>query len=481
MIDPAITGLSAVELSRRVRARKLSAVEVLNAHLAAIERHNPALNAICTLAAEQALAAAQDIDARIGRGEAAGALAGVPVGIKDVTPTAGIRTTYGSTLFANNVPTEDAEAVTRLKAAGAIVIGKTNTPEFATGGNTFNAVFGATRNPWDTRLSASGSTGGGAAALAARMIALAEGTDHGGSMRTPAAFCGVVGLRTTPGLIPKNPGELPWHDQSVAGPMARDALDCALMLDAMTGLSRRSPLSCVAPWASAYALVSAARDLTGLRVAYAPELGRVGMDSEVEALCRKAARDLAARGATVDEIEVDFSDARDAFMVLRGETMVGNHLERLGRLDEIGINTANNIRAGLQVTVTDIAAAEKKRAEVWLRFVALFERYDVLLTPTATVPPFPVEQNYPESINGRKLDNYIDWASQTFLISLPALPAASVPAGLTAVGLPVGLQIVGPRFAEPVILTVAKMVQQAHPVGLPGLVAVATGRAQGRR
>ena len=175
MIDLAITGLSAVELSRRVRARELSAVEVLNAHLAAIERHNPALNAICTLAAAQALAAAQDSDARIGRGEAAGALAGVPVGIKDVTPTAGIRTTYGSTLFADNVPTEDAEAVTRLKAAGAIVIGKTNTPEFATGGNTFNAVFGATRNPWDTRLSASGSTGGGAAARRARAKASPDG------------------------------------------------------------------------------------------------------------------------------------------------------------------------------------------------------------------------------------------------------------------------------------------------------------------
>jgi amidase len=470
-----ITELSAVDISARVRARELSAVEVLNAHLAAIARHNPVLNAICTLAPEQALAAAQALDRRIARGEAVGALAGAIVGIKDVTPTAGIRTTYGSPLFADNVPAEDAEAVARLKKAGAIIVGKTNTPEFATGANTFNALFGATRNPWDTRLSASGSTGGGAAALAARMITLAEGTDHGGSMRMPAAFCGLVGLRTTPGLIPKNPGELPWHDQSVAGPMARDALDCALMLDAMTGLSARSPLSCVAPWASAFALVNAARDLSGLRVAYAPELGRIGMDEEVGRICRRAARELAACGAQVDEIEVDFSDARDAFMTLRGETMVGNHVDRLERLDEIGVNTAANIRAGLQVTVRDIAAAEKKRAEVWLRFARLFERYDVLLTPTAAVPPFPVEQNYPESINGRKLVNYMDWTAQTFLVSLPALPAASVPAGLTAAGLPVGLQIVGPRFAEPRILTVAKMVQLAHPVGAPGIVAGATG------
>jgi amidase len=360
--------------------------------------------------------------------------------------------------------------VARLKKAGAIIIGKTNTPEFATGANTFNAVFGATRNPWDTRLSASGSTGGGAAALAARMITLAEGTDHGGSMRMPAAFCGLVGLRTTPGLIPKNPAELPWHDQSVAGPMARDALDCALMLDAMTGLSARSPLSCVAPWPSAFDLVAAARDLSGLRIAYAPEIGRIGLDEELARLCLGASRELAACGATVEEIELDFSDARDAFMVLRGETMVGNHLARLERLDEIGINTATNIRAGLQVTVRDIAEAEKKRAEVWLRFVRLFERYDLLLTPTTAVPSFPVEQNSPESINGRKLANYMDWTSQTFLISLPALPAASVPAGLTAAGLPVGLQIIGPRFAEPRILTAAKMVQQARPIGAPGIV-----------
>jgi amidase len=256
--------------------------------------------------------------------------------------------------------------------------------------------------------------------------------------------------------------------------MARDAPDCALMLDAMTGLSMRSPLSCIAPWASAFDLVSAARDLAGLRVAYAPELGRVGMDDEVERICRQAARALGACGAQLDEIELDFSDARDAFMVLRGETMVGNHIDRLDRLDEIGPNTANNIRAGLQVTVREIAAAEKKRAEVWLRFARLFERYDVLLTPTTAVPPFAVEQNHPETINGRKLANYLDWAAQTFLVSLPALPAASVPAGLTAGGLPVGLQIIGPRFAEPRLLTVAKMVQLAHPVGVPGIVAGTT-------
>ncbi|MGH8680396.1 MAG: amidase, partial [Burkholderiales bacterium] len=225
--------LLARELARRVREKQASPVEILDSHLAAIARANPAVNAIVTVALEQAREAARAAEAAVMRGEALGPLHGVPVGIKDITPTAGIRTTWGSPLFAAHVPAEDAEVVRRIKRAGGIVIGKTNTPEFAAGGNTVNRVFGATRNPWDLERSASGSTGGGAAALAAAMIPLAEGTDFGGSVRTPAAFCGVVGLRTTAGLVPRLPITLPWHDQSVTGPMARDVADCALFLDAM--------------------------------------------------------------------------------------------------------------------------------------------------------------------------------------------------------------------------------------------------------
>jgi len=465
MAHAALNRLPARELARLVREKRASPVEVLEAHLAAIERTNPKVNAVVTVAADSARATARAVEAAIARGEKLPPLAGVPVGIKDITPTAGIRTTWGSTLYADHVPTEDAEVVARLKRAGCVVIGKTNTPEFAAGGNTVNKVFGATRNPWDLHLSASGSTGGGAAALAAAMVPLAEGSDFGGSLRTPASFCGVVGLRTTAGLVARWPATLPWHDQSVAGPMARDAEDCALFLDAMTGLSPKSPLSVPPTWANAYEIVARTEHLRGVRIGYAPELGRTGVDLEVARLCREAALGLQQHGAAVEEIAVDFSDGRDAFITLRGEAMVGNHLARVEKLDVLDPNLAGNIRLGLEVKVGGIARAEHKRAEIWHRWRALFERFDLVLTPTSPVLPFPVEQNYPFEIAGKKLETYIDWVGQTFLVSLAALPAASVPAGRAASGLPVGLQIVGPRFSEPQLLACAKLVERDRPIG----------------
>jgi amidase len=462
-----LTRLSAVELARLIRTRKLSPVEVAEAHLAAIEAVNPAVNAFCTVVPEKTLAWARQAESAVKKRGKLGPLHGVPVAIKDLTATEGIRTTFGSTLFRDHVPTEDAEVVRRLKAAGAVVLGKTNTPEFGAGANTFNKVFGATRNPWNTALSASGSTGGGAAALAARMAPLAEGSDFGGSLRTPAAFCGVVGLRTTAGLITRYPMTLPWHDQSVAGPMARTVEDCALLLDAMTGFSLKSPLSAAPPWKSARDAVAKARSLRGLRVAYAPDIGATGVDREIESICRAAATGLRDVRATVEEIEINMSDGRDAFLALRGEAMVGNHLDKLERIGELGDNLAGNIRAGLALTVTDIARAERKRAEIWHRWRALFETYDLVLTPATPVPPFPVEKNYPDVIEGKKLQNYMDWIAPTFLVSLAILPAVRVPAAPTPTKLPVGLQIVGPRFSEPTILSAAKFVEEAHPIGLP--------------
>jgi amidase len=467
MAKSQLTRLSAVELARLIRTKKVSPVEVAEAHLAAIARVNPAVNAFCTVVPDKALAWARQAEAAVKKRGKLGALHGVPVAIKDLTATADIRTTFGSMLFRDHVPTEDAEVVRKLKAAGAIVLGKTNTPEFGAGANTVNKVFGATRNPWNTALSASGSTGGGAAALAARLTPLAEGTDFGGSLRTPAAFCGVVGLRTTAGLVTKHPAALPWHDQSVAGPMARSAEDCALLLDAMTGFSLKSPLSCAAPWKSVRDAVAKARSLRGLRLAYAPDIAGIGVDGEIERICRAAALGLRDARATVEEIEINLSDGRDAFIALRGEAMVGNHLEKLERIGELGDNLAGNIRLGLALTLAETARAERKRAEIWHRWRALFETYDLILTPAAPVPPFPVEKNYPDVIEGRKLQNYIDWIGPTFLVSLAALPAASVPAGLTAAKLPVGLQIVGPRFSEPLILSAAKFVEETNPIGLP--------------
>jgi amidase len=456
---------SARGLARLVRERRASAAEILEAHLAAIDRANGPVNAFVTLAPEQARAAAQAVDRAVAAGEQLAPLAGVPVGIKDVTPTAGIRTTWGSELYADHVPDEDGETVVSLKRAGCVVVGKTNTPEFAAGGNTVNRVFGATRNPWDLAMSASGSTGGGAAALAAGLVPLAEGSDFGGSLRTPASFCGVVGLRTTTGLVARYPMNMPWHDQNVAGPMARDAEDCALMLDGMTGFSLKHPASVAPPWASAFDAVARAENLRGVRLAYVADLGGTGIDPEVGRICRDAARALERDGADVEEIQADFSDGVQPFLTLRGESMVGNHLERLDRLDRLNPNLAGNVRLGLEVKILDIARAERKRAEIFHRWRALFERYDLVLTPCCPVPPFPVEQNYPTEIAGKKLDNYIAWVAQTFLVSLATLPAASAPAGLTASRLPVGLQIVGPRFSELRILTCAKFVERVSPLG----------------
>jgi amidase len=465
--DESLARKSARELAAMIAARKASPVEVLDAHLAVIARVNPKLNAIVTLAADEARRSAQAAEAALMRGEKLGPLGGLPVGIKDITLTAGIRTTFGSPLYRDHVPGEDAEVVRRLKAADAIVLAKTNTPEFAAGANTVNAVFGATRNPWNPALSPAGSSGGSAVAVATGMLPLAQGTDFGGSVRVPAAFCGIVGIRPTPGLTPNYPMPLPWDPGQVHGPLARSAEDAALMLDAMAGFSRISPISVAPPWTSALAEVERCEDLARLRIAYAPDIAGIGVDPEVDTVCRQAARDLRDAGATVEEIAFDASDGRGPYQTWRGVWMVGQQFARLAQLDELGRNLKGNVEAGMKVTALDIAAAEQTRAQLFQRFRKLFERCDILLTPAAPVKPFPVEMNFPDEINGRKLENYIDWIAPAFLITLMSLPAGSVPAGITRDRLPVGLQVVAPRFDEPRILSVAKVLQRQRPIGWP--------------
>ena len=460
--------LSATELARLIRSKAVSPVEVLAAHLDAIERANPAINAIVTLATEQAMDAARVAEEAVVQGRSIGPLHGVPICIKDVTPTAGIRTTYGSRLFADHVPVTDAEVVTRLKAAGAIVVGKTNTPEFATGANTVNDVFGATRNPWDLRLTAGGSTGGGAAAVAARMLPLAEGTDVGCSLRVPAAYCGVIGLRPTAGVVPNSVEPQPWDVTTVHGPVARIASDVGLMLDAMAGASASSPISFDPPWHGQLArLIEDTRDLRDVSIGYVADIAGLGVDAEVERVCRSAAMRLADAHAAVREVALDLSDGCDAYQTLRGQWMVAQYHDRLDRLDELGPNLAGNIRSGLTLSIQDIAGAERARADIWRRLQRYFDEFDLLLTPTVPVPPFPVEKNYPTEIGGRKLTDYTTWFASAFVISLVALPAASAPAGTTSSGLPVGIQIVGPRCAEARILACAKIITELNPIGLP--------------
>jgi amidase len=462
-----LSKLSAADLRRLVATRVVSAAQVVEACLERVEALNPALNAIVTLN-PHALEDAVKLDARLANGEEPGPLCGLPVGIKDVTPVAGLRTTFGSPIYADYVPKEDALVVRRLRHAGAVILGKTNCPEFAAGANTFNEVFGRTRNPWDPTKSAGGSTGGGAAGLASGMIALAEGTDLGGSLRIPASFCGIVGLRPSVGLVPTHPTDWVWDDLQVTGPMGRTAEDVALMLQAVAGPSEFSPLTQPIDGRDFVGAAQAAAG-PGLRIAYCPDIAGIGVDPDVERVCRNAAFALKDAGAVVEEIELDLSAGRAEFLPARGLWFVTQMFPRLDMRDRFGPNVGNNVRSGLDVTTKDLAASENYRGQLWHRFREFFNQYDHLLTPCMAVPPFPVEQNFPDSIAGKPMKTYIDWIAPTFVLSLTGLPVASVPAGLDSGGMPVGLQILGRQFGEEAVLALATQVQRLVPIGRPSV------------
>jgi len=455
----------ATELHRLFRARKTSPLEVMGAVLERVDAVNPKLNAIVTLARESALKQARAATAALKRkGTKLGPLHGVPVTIKDLTHTKGIRTTWGSKVFEHNVPDEDSLIVERLKAAGAIILGKTNTPEFGAGGNTFNAVFGATRNPWNPALTCGGSSGGAAVALATGMGPIAQGSDTGGSLRTPAAFCGVVGFRTSPGLVPYYPKALGWDSIGVTGPMARTVADTALMLSVIAGPDDRSPISYDADTATFPRAVKSP-SIKGWRVAWTPDLsGLIPVDGEVAQVAEKATRVFRSLGAKVESACCDFSEVNDIVLGTRGLSMVANHADKLAKWkDQMQKGLVWNIEQGLRLTPEEIARAELLRTTLWHRVRVFMETRELLILPTVAVPPFPVEQPYPTEINGKPLDNYTQWFFLTYGITLTALPVISVPCGFTKSGLPVGLQIVGRRRQEAMVLRAAAAFEAAAP------------------
>ena len=461
-----VADLSATELRRRIAAREITVTESVQACLDRVTEFNTTLNAIVTLN-PNALEDAAQLDRRIRKGEDPGPLCGLTVGIKDVTPVEGLRTTFGSPIYADHVPQEDAVVVSRLRKAGAVILGKTNCPEFAAGANTFNEVFGRTRNPWDPSKTAGGSTGGGAAALATGMIALAEGTDLGGSMRIPAAFCGVTGLRPSVGLVPTHPTDWVWDTLQVTGPMARTAEDVALMLQTIAGPAEHSPFA--QPMDGRDFVRGSRQARRNVRIAYCPDIAGIGVDPGVERVCREAAHTLAQAGAEVEEIRLDLSAARPAFLSVRGLWFVTQMFSRLGMQERFGPNVGSNVRSGLEVTSREIAAAEAYRGQLWHQFRKFFNEYDHLLTPCVAVPPFPVEQNYPDTIDGRVMQTYVDWIAPTFVLSLTGLPVASVPAGLDSHGMPVGVQIAGGQFGEEDVLAIAAQIQKQRPVSWTGI------------
>ena len=464
MSDRDLCFTPATELHRLYRQRKTSPLEVMRAVLERVDAVNPKLNAIVTLEREPALKAARTATAALKKGKKLGPLHGVPVTIKDLTHTKGIRTTWGSKVFEHNVPDEDSLIVERLKAAGAIILGKTNTPEFGAGGNTFNAVFGATRNPWNPALTCGGSSGGAAVALATGMGPIAQGSDTGGSLRTPAAFCGVVGFRTSPGLVPYYPKALGWDSIGVTGPMARTVADTALMLSVIAGPDDRSPISYDADTA-AFPRAVKSPSIKGWHVAWTPDLsGLIPVDGEVAQVAERATRVFRSLGAKVESACCDFSEINDIVLGTRGLAMVANHADKLAKWkDQMQKGLVWNIEQGLRLTPEEIARAELLRTILWHRVRTFMETRELLILPTVAVPPFPVEQPYPTEINGKPLDNYTQWFFLTYGITLTGLPVISVPCGFTKSGLPVGLQIVGRRRQEVMVLRAAAAFEAAAP------------------
>ena len=455
----------ATELAALLRDREISARELLDAHLDRIDRLNPSVNAVVTLDADGARAAADAADATLAAGEPVGPLHGLPVAHKDTHATGGMRTTWGSPLHADTVPLRDELVVARLAAAGAIRVGKTNVPEFAAGSHTFNPLFGATHNPYRHGLSAGGSSGGAAAALAAGFVPLAEGSDMGGSLRNPAAFCNVVGLRPTPGRVPTWPAPMAWSQLSVQGPMGRTVADVALQLSVLAGPDPRVPIALADDPAGFAAELPTS--LADLRVAWAPNLGgRVTVDPAITAALAPSVGVFESLGASVEEACPDLSGADDVFGTLRAWLFDASFSDLARRHPDLVKESIRwNAELGAKLTGSDLARAEQQHTRLYERMVAFFQRYDVLLAPTTQVLPFPVEVEYPTEIAGVHQDDYLAWMRSCTVISATGCPALSVPGGFTADGLPVGLQIIGAPRADRRVLEVGHAFEQATRFG----------------
>jgi amidase len=457
---------SASELAAAIRRREVSCVEVMQAHLGRIEAVNPLLNAVVTLDAELGLRAAAAADGALARDEAPGPgpLHGLPMAIKDLEDTAGMRTTYGSPIYRDHVPAADTLMVARLRRAGAIVVGKTNTPEFGAGSQTFNPVFGATRNPYDRARTPGGSSGGAAAAVASGMLPFADGSDLGASIRNPASFCNLVGLRTAPGRVPAVPSASAWNPMGVLGPLARSVEDATLLLRAMAGPDPRAPLSLDDP-PEAFVL-GAGIDPRGVRIAWSRNLGDLPVEPAVTAVLEDHRAALEAMGCAVEDVEPDLAGADDAFEVLRAvgyAQAFGPMLETDG--DQLKDTIRWNTRVGLALTGADVARALGLQSEMYERMRALLEHYDALALPVSQVAPFAIEQEWVTQIAGTAMGSYLEWMRSCSRITVTAHPALSLPAGFTPDGLPVGVQLVGRQRGELGLLRLAAAIEQATGVG----------------
>jgi amidase len=464
--------LTAVEAVSLLKKREISPLDLVEASATRIAEVEPAVNALPTLCLDRARDHAKRLMAGQGREAAdeAGWLAGLPVSIKDLTDVAGVRTTYGSPLFANHVPTKSHPVVERIERKGGIVMGKSNTPEFGAGGSTFNEVFGRTRNPWNTALTCGGSTGGGAVSLATGEVWLAHGTDHGGSLRRPGTYCSVVGLRPSPGRVTRGTVNNLWSSLSVQGPMARTVSDLALFLDAMAGLCPHDPMTFDAPDVSFSAAV--ARPTAPRRVAFTADYnGRMAIDHDVREICTKMARRFEELGCIVEEASPDIGAIDDAFLNLRSQAfVVDRELQLEEHRDKIKPDIIWNTERGLAQTPSAIAWAERERAAFYRRIVEFFQIYDLLVTPGSPTAAFDVMLRHPETIAGKKPENYMAGSTVNSVITLSSCPAIAAPCGFDQHGRPVGLQLVGKPRGEAALLQAAALYEQL--VGLDRLLPI---------
>ena len=442
MTDTALCYLTATELALKIRSGEISAVETMEAHLAQIEKVNPQVNAIVTLVPELALEQARKADEKLAQGGKLGPLHGLPVAHKDLVPTKGIRTTFGSPIFQDFVPEEDALLVERIRNAGGISLGKTNTPEFGAGSQTFNQVFGVTKNPYDLSKTCGGSSGGAAVSVACRMLPFADGSDLGGSLRNPTNFCNVVGFRPSVGRVPSWPNEAGWNSFAVDGPIARTVEDTALMLSVLAGPDLRSPI-CL-PESGAVFQQSLERNLKGIRIAWSADLGGLPVDSRVTETLEAQREVFEDLGCIVEEGFPDFTDADEIFKTFRAwyfelklASLLPEHREKMKE------TVIWNIESGMKLSGPELGRAEVKRTALFHRVREFMKDYDFLALPVSQVPPFPLEQEYVSEINGMKMETYLDWMRSCYYITVTGQPAISVPSGFTDDGLPVGLQLVG--------------------------------------
>ena len=456
---PAPLADSARQQTRRIAERALGCEELMRTTLDWIAAVNPAVNAICTLDPDAALASARAADQRLARGAAPRPLEGLPIAIKDLAETAGLRTTYGSPLFADHVPDFSVLYVQRLQAAGAIVIGKTNVPEFGAGSQTFNTLFGATRNPYDLDCTAGGSSGGAAAALAARMLPIADGSDLGGSLRNPASFCNLVGFRPSPGRVPIVPDRNGYSPLPIMGPMARSVDDLGLMLSVMAGHDPRAALALQEPTTPFATIVPAV--LKGLRVAASEDLGFLPVAEPVRGCFRESVAGVAAQGAEVVPIAPDLRPAQSVFSALRAQQFVAGYGALYRRSPDALKDTVRwNIELGLAARPAELAEATLGLASLRGRMLDFFEHHDVLLLPTVQVLPFSWRLDWPREVAGVAQSDYLGWMASCWLISATGCPSISIPAGFAAGGLPVGVQLVGAPGGDLKLLQIAAAMER---------------------